>query len=150
MRSIFIDKAQNQNRENRADGAKGNQTEGVHLGVFVASDGGNADTEGADEGNGHGAGRYAAGVKGNGQVIGIREKRKQENDDIKRHKEPSQRNPEKNAQHAYHKEKSYADGDGKNEDERIDVGHVCCKHLQIGFCNGDGDTQKKAYDQNEP
>ena len=59
--------AQNEHRQNGADGAECHQTKAVVRGMAVGTDGGHADTQRHDEGNGDGAGGHAAGIKGHGK-----------------------------------------------------------------------------------
>lgn len=59
--------AQNEHRQNGADGAECHQTKAVVRGMAVGTDGGHADTQRHDEGNGDGAGGHAAGIKSHGK-----------------------------------------------------------------------------------
>ena len=63
LRVRGIDCAQQHHRHYRSDRAQSNQTEAVCLGVFVASDGRNADAQRHDKRHRHRSCRHAAGIK---------------------------------------------------------------------------------------
>ena len=69
--AALIEKAKDQHREDRPDGAQCHKAEAVSLRAAVASDIRHAEAHGEDERHGHGAGRHAAGVKGDTEKIGV-------------------------------------------------------------------------------
>ena len=68
---IAIEKAQQKNRQNGADGAQCHQTEAVGLGFFIASDGGDTHAQRHNERHRHGTGGDAAGVKGHRKEVRV-------------------------------------------------------------------------------
>ena len=146
----LIDRAQQQHRRDRPDGAQADKAERVRLRVFVRTNGRNAHAERHDKRHGHRAGRHAAGVKRDGENALIGQKRGQKHQRIEHDQQQPQRNAEQNAHHAEHQEDAHADGDSQNEDRLIDLRHVGRQHLQIGLGHRNGDAQQEADDQDQP
>ena len=67
----LIEKAKDQYREDRPDGAQRHKAEAVCLRAAVASDIRYAEAHGEDERHCHWTGRHAAGVKGDTEKIGV-------------------------------------------------------------------------------
>ena len=121
--------AQGKNCQNRTDGTKGDQTEAVIRSVAVITDGGDADTEGHDERNGHRTGSHAAGVKGNGTEIRFDKEQEAKADDIKYHQQGTKRNVQEHTDDGDHKEQTNANGNGKNQRAVGNGRHQLGEHL---------------------
>ena len=147
--TVPIEKAEDQHREDRTDGAEGNQTEAVRLRAFIASDVGDTDAHGEDERHGHRTGRHTAGVKCDAQKVAVGKRRKRKNQCIKTDQQPAQARTGDDAQHTDRHEKADADTDGHKQNDVFDVRHGLRKYLQVRFRNGDGKAEQKADAENQ-
>ena len=145
--TVVVDKAEDQHRKNRPDGAERDQTEAIGFRVLVASDGGHADAERHDERHRHRAGRDAAGVKRDRKKVLVGKGSQSEDHSIKENQKPLQWDPEQNAQHTDRQEQSDADGDGDDQNGRVDLRNVFGQHLQVRLRNGNDYAEHKAQDQ---
>ena len=125
----LVDRAQQQHRRDRPDGAQPDKAERVRFRIFVGTDGRNANAERHDERHGHRPGRHAAGVKRDGKNALIGQERSQKHQHIKHDQQQPQRNAEQNTHHAEHQENTHADGDGQDENRLVDLRHVGRQHL---------------------
>ena len=146
----LVDRAQQQNRRDRSDGAQADEAERVRLRVLVGTDRGHADTQRHDERHGHRPGRHAAGIERDGQNALVGQKRREKHQRVEHDQQQPQRDAEQNAHHAEHQEDPDAHRDRQDQDGLIDLRHVGRQHLQIRLRHRDGDAQQKADHQNQP
>ena len=145
----FIDRAEQQHGEDRADGAKTHKTEAVRLGVFIASNGRNADTERHDERYGHRSRRHAAGVERDGENARLRQKCCGKDDGIEYDEHCAQGNGKQDTHHAQHQEKADADRNRQDQNLGVDLRHVACEHLKVRLGHRDGNAEGEADDQDK-
>ena len=145
-----VQEAQQQHRQNGADGAQRHQTEAVGLGLFVASDGGNAHAQRHDEGHRHGAGGHAAGVKGHGQEVRVGQGGQNKHDGIEDQQQRPQGDTQQDTQHADGQEDAHAHGHREDQHGLVDARHVLGQDLQVRLGNGNDHAQNEGQHQNEP
>ena len=145
----FVDRTEQQHRKDRPDRAQTDEAEAVRLGIFVASNGRNADAECHDERHGHRPRCHAAGVERDGEDALIRQKRRGKDDGVKYDQHRAQRDRKENAHHAQHQKEADADRNSQNQHRRVNLRHVACEHLQIGLRHCDGNAEGEAHGQDE-
>ena len=145
-----VDRAQQQNRSDRPDGAQADKAERVRLGIFIGTDGRNTDAERHDKRHRHRPRRYAAGVKRHGEDPLIGQERRQEHQHVKHDQQQPQRDAEQDTHHAQHEKDPDADGDRQNKDRLVDIRHVRGQHLQIRLRHGDGNAEQEAHRKDQP
>ena len=110
--AAVVEKAQQQYRKDRTDGAQGDQAEAIRLGAVIAADIGHAHAHGQDEGDCHRARRHAAGVKGDAEKIRIREGGQEKDQRVAAQQQPAEIRAGDNPVHAQGHEQPDADADG--------------------------------------
>ena len=145
-----IQEAQQQHRQNGADGAQRHQTEAVGLGLFVASDGGDTNAQRHDEGYRHGAGGDAAGVKGHRQEVRVGQGGQNEHNGIEHQQQRPQGDAQQDTQHADGQENAHAYRHRQDQHGLVDARYVLGQHLQVRLSNGDDHAQNESQHQNEP
>ena len=149
LRVRGVNCAKQHDRKHRPDRAQGNEAEAVRLGIFVASNGRNADAECHDERHGHRPRCHAAGVERDGEDTLIRQKRRGKDDGVKYDQHRAQRDRKENAHHAQHQKEADADRNGQDQHRCVDLRHVAREHLQIRLRHRDGDAEGEAHGQDE-
>ena len=143
-----IKKSQQEDGENRSHGAEGNESEAVVLRVLVASDRGDADAQGYDKGRCHRAGGHTPGIKGNADVIGVRQKCQYKNDPVKNNEQPPETDAGQDPDHTQYKKKPDTDGHSKDQHKGINMGYISRQDLEIrlGHCDDDSDQKTDSQD----
>ena len=138
-----IEEAQQQDRQNRSHRAQRHQTEAVCLGVLVASDGGDTNAHRHDKRCRHRARRHTARIKGDAQIIRIRDKSQSKQDRIGNQQHPFQRNGEENTQHRCNQEKADAHRHCNDQHPGLDVRDILGQNRQVRLRNRDNQSQRK-------
>ena len=140
----MVENAEEHHHENGADAAEGDQTEAVVAAVLAGADTGKADAEGHDEGNGHGTGGDAAGIKGHRQKVFRDEEGQKEQENVEHQQHACERDPEENAEHGNGCEYTDPGGDGPDQDRIRNGSHLIGQNLQIRLGDGDECADEKA------
>ena len=146
----LIQKAQQQHRQNGADGAQRHQAEAVASGMLIVSDGTDAHAQSHDKRHGHGAGGNAAGVKGDGPEIRGHEHGQGEHHCIKPDEQVRQRDTQQDTQQGDDQENAHAQGNGPDDNIVLNSGHLAGQDLQIRLRHGDDDADQKADGHDDP
>ena len=146
----LIQKAQQQHRQNGADGAQRHQAEAVASGMLIVSDGTDAHAQSHDKRHGHGAGGNAAGVKGDGPEIRGHEHGQGEHHCIKPDEQVRQRDTQQDTQQGDDQENAHAQGNGPDDDIVLNSGHLAGQDLQIRLRHGDDDADEKTDAHDDP
>ena len=135
--------AQQQHRQNGADGAQGDEAEAVAGGVGIASGGSDAQAKGHDKGHGDGPGGHASGVEGHGDKVPRGQGGQQKHDAIEHQQQPPQGDSQADAQGGHHQEKAHAHRHGEDEHQVVNGGHLLGQHLEIRLGHGGQHAQEK-------
>ena len=100
--------AQNEHRQNGADGAHGHQTKAVVRRVAVAADGRNTHAQRHDKGHSHGAGGHTAGVKGHSKKFLGHKRRQKKDHAVEQHQQLWQRDANEHTQKGKHQKQAHA------------------------------------------
>ena len=142
--------AQDHHRQNGADGAQGDETEGVVAGVLIASDGRHTDTQRHDKGHRDGAGGNAAGIKGHRHKVVGHKEGQGEHQDVEKEQGVRQGDVEEHTHLGNDQEEAHTQRHRQNEGHVGHGGQLLGQHLQVRLCNGDHHTQHKTYDERAP
>ena len=145
-----VEQGEDHHGQDGADGAQSHQAEAVLRGVGVAADGGDAQAQGHDEGDGHGAGGDASRVKGDGEKVPGDKGGKGEHDQIEAHQETVQGDPEQDAQQGDDKEDPHPYGHRPDEHRVGHAGDLGGQDLEVGLGHGDDDSNEEAYRHHDP
>ena len=146
----LIQQAQQQYRDDGADGTQGHQTEAVAPRLPVVTHGADAHAQRHDKGYRHGAGGDAAGVEGDGPEVRGHEARQHEHDGVKPDQQIRQLDGKQNTQQGDHQKNPHAQRHGPDDDPIRDRRHLPCQHLQIRLRHGDDDADQKADGHDDP
>ncbi len=142
------DDAEEEDGEDRADGAEGDEAEAIAGGVFAVL-GSDAESEGHDEGDGDGAGCDAAGVEGEWDKVWGRKCGEEEDDGVQDDEEASKRDSEAHAEGGEGEEESDAAGDGKDQGPARDSGGLAGEDLEVWFGHSGEETEEEIDQQRD-
>ena len=135
--------AQQQHRQNGADGAQGDEAEAVAGGVGIASGGGDAQAQGHDKGHGDGPGGHAAGIEGHGDKVPRSQGGQQKDYAVEHQQQPPQGDGQADAQGGHHQEEANAHRHGEDEHQIVDGGHLLGQHLEVRLGHGGKHAQEE-------